>query len=108
MCHDEPRDSAKGVKHDQGNITLNSGAAVKQEDSLPYLLGPSIDEQQLDQQALQDTGADLTTRAAVPDSQTDSPQFLPPQSSDPIAQDQGRIFGDKEQQCERTPSPSIL
>lgn len=97
------------MKHDEANTALNGGAAVKQEDSLPYLLGPSIDQQQqLDQQALQDTGANVITRAAIPDSQTDNPQFLPPQSSNSIAQDQGQVYGDKGQQCEKAPSPSTL
>ncbi|CAF9927757.1 hypothetical protein IMSHALPRED_007301 [Imshaugia aleurites] len=86
------------MKHDQANATSNSGAAVKQENSLPYLLGPSVDQQQLDQQALQDAGADVTTRIAGPDSRTDNPQFVP-QSLDPIAQGPGQIFGgDKNQQ----------
>ena len=89
------------MKHDQANATSNSGAAVKQENSLPYLLGPSVDQQQLDQQALQDAGADVTTRIAGPDSRTDNPQFVP-QSLDPIAQGPGQIFGgDKNQQCEK-------
>ena len=92
------------MKHDQGNTALNGGTAVKQEDSLPYLLGPSIDQQQLDQQALQDTGANVNTRAAIPDSQADIPQFLPPQSSNSIAQDQGQVYGDKDQQCENSKS----
>ena len=94
------------MKHDQANTKLNGGDAVKQEESLPYLLGPSIGQQQLDQQAPQDTGADVT--AAVPDSQTDNSQFLPAQFSNPIAQDQGQVFGDKDQQCERFPNPFIL
>ena len=94
------------MKHDQVDATLNGGAAVKQEESLPYLLGPSSGQQQLDQQAPQDTIADVT--AAVPDSQTDNSQFLPPQLSNPIAQDQGQVFGDKDQQCERIPSPFML
>ena len=107
MCHDEPRDSAKGTKHDQINTTLNSGAAVKQEDSLPYLLGPSTDQQQLDEQAFQDAGADVSTRTAAADSQSDNSQFLP-QPSNPIAQGQGQVFGEKHQQCEKIPGPCIL
>ena len=96
------------MKQDEANTAVNGGAAVKNEDYLPYLLGPSIDQQQLDQQALQDTGANVTTRAEIPDSQTDNLQFLPPQSSNPIAQDHGQVYGDKDQQCEKASSPSIL
>lgn len=88
------------MKHDQPNTTSNSGASVKQEDSLPYILGPSIDQQQLDQQALQEVGANATTSTAGPESQTDNLQFMP-QSSNPIAQGQGQVFGDKDQQCEK-------
>ena len=98
MCHDEPRDSAKGMKQDQANTASNSAATVKQEDPLPYMLGPSIDQQQLDRQALQDAGADLTTGTAAPDSQTERAQFQP-QTSNSVPQ--GQVFGDKNQQCEK-------
>ncbi|KAF6237884.1 hypothetical protein HO173_004085 [Letharia columbiana] len=97
LCHDEQRDSGKGMKNDQANTTSNSGAAVKQENSLPYMLSPSVDQQQLGHQALHDSGANVITRTAAPDSQADNPQFLP-QSSDPISQGQGQVFGDKNQQ----------
>lgn len=100
LCHDEPRDPAKGMKHDQANTPSTSGAAVKQEDSLPHMLGPSIDQQQLDQQALQDTGGNPIRRIAAPDSQTDNPQFLH-QTTNPTAQGQGQAFGYKNQQCEK-------
>lgn len=88
------------MKHDETNTISNSGAAVKQEDSLPYMLGSSIDQQEINQQALQDAGADVMTRAVVPDSQTENPQFLP-QSSNPLAQGQGQVFDDKSQQCKK-------
>lgn len=88
------------MKNDQANTTSNSGAAVKQENSLPYMLSPSVDQQQLGHQALHDSGANVITRTAAPDSQADNPQFLP-QSSDPISQGQGQVFGDKNQQCEK-------
>ena len=100
LCHDEPRDAAKGVKQDQASNASISGGAVKQEDSLPYMLGSSLDEQQLDQQALQDAGGNTTTGTSAPDSQIDSLQFQP-QSSNPITQGQGQVFGDKNQQCEK-------
>ena len=87
------------MKLDKANTTSNSGAAVKQEDSLSYMLGPSIDQQQLNQQALQAGGANVTTRIAAPESQTVNPPFLP-QSSNPI-QSQGQIPGDKNQQCKK-------
>ena len=92
------------MKHDQANTTSNSGASVKQEDSLPYILGPSIDQQQLDQQALQDLSAKVATSTAAPESQTDNPHFSP-QSSNPIAQGQAQVFGDKDQQCEKHAKP---
>lgn len=88
------------MKQDQVNTTSNSGAAVKEEGSLPYMLGPCIDQQQLDQQALQDAGTNVTTRTAAPDTQTNDPQFLP-QPSNPIAQGQDQVLGDKNQQCEK-------
>lgn len=97
LCHDEPRDSVKGIKHDQTNSTSNSGAAVKLEDSLQYLLSPSIDQQQLDEQVLQNAGADVSTRTATADSQTENSHFLP-QSSNLTAQGQGQVFGEKNQQ----------
>lgn len=100
LCHDEPRDSVKGIKHDQTNSTSNSGAAVKLEDSLQYLLSPSIDQQQLDEQVLQNAGADVSTRTATADSQTENSHFLP-QSSNLTAQGQGQVFGEKNQQCEK-------
>ena len=100
LCHDEPRDPAKGVKQDQASILSISGGALKQEDSLPYMLGPSLDEQQLDQQALQDAGGNITTGTSVPDSQIDGLQFQP-QSSNPIPQSQGQVLGDKNQQCKK-------
>ena len=88
------------MKQDQVNTGSKSGAAGKQEDSLPYMLGPSLDQQQLDQQALQDAGASMNTGIAVSGSQTDKPEFQP-QSSNPIAQGQAQIFGGKNQQCEK-------
>ena len=88
------------MKHDQSNTTSDSGAAVKQEDSLPYMLGPSIGQQQLDQRVLQDAGVNITTSTATSDSQTDNLQFLP-QSLNPTAQGQGQVSGDKNQQCEK-------
>ena len=98
LCHDEPRDSTKGMKRDQVNTTPTSGAAVKQEDSLPYTLVPAINQQQLDQQTMEDTSANVTTGAAAQDNQTDNPEFLP-RTEDHLAQ--GQIFGDKNQQCEK-------
>ena len=86
------------MKQDQANTASNSAATVKQEDPLPYMLGPSIDQQQLDRQALQDAGADLTIGTAAPDSQTECAQFQP-QSSNSVPQ--GQVFGDKNQQCEK-------
>lgn len=100
LCHDEPRESAKGTKQDQINTTSDRGAAVKQEDSLLLMLGPSLDQQQLDQRALQDAGVNITTTTVAPDSQTSNPRFLP-QSSNPIAQGQGQGFGEGNQQCEK-------
>ena len=100
LCHDEPRDSAKGLKQDQAVNASSSGAAVKREDSLPYLLGPPIDQQQLDQQALQDAAANIATGTAAPDGQAENLQFQP-QSSNHITQNQGQAFGEKNQQCEK-------
>ena len=100
LCHDEPRDAARGVKQDQASIASGSGAALKQEDSLSYTLGSSLDEQQLDQQALQNAGGNTTTGTSASDSQIDSLQFQP-QSSNPILQGQGPVLGDKNQQCEK-------
>ena len=100
LCHDEPRDGAKGVKQGQASTASVSGGALKQEDSLPYMLGSSLDEQQLDQQALQDAGGNITTGTSAPDSQIDSLQFQP-QSSNPIPQGQSQVFGNKNQQCEK-------
>lgn len=85
------------MKHDQSNTTSDSGTAVKREDSLPYTLGPSIGQQQLDQRSLQDAGVNITTSTAAPDSQTNEPQFLP-QPPNSTAQGQGEVFGDKNQQ----------
>ena len=98
LCHDEPRDSTKAIKRDQVDAPPSSGAAVKQEDSLPYTLGPAIDQQQLDQQSLEDNSANVTTGAAAQDNQTDDPEFLP-RTPDNLAQ--GQSFGDKNQQCEK-------
>lgn len=64
------------------------------------MLGPPIDQQQLDQRALQDAGLNDTTTTVAPDSQTSNPHFLP-QSSNPIVQGQGQGFGEKNQQCEK-------
>ena len=91
LCHDEPRDAAKGAKQDQPSTASISGGALKQEDSLPYILGSSLDEQQLAQPALQDPGGKMATGAAASDSQIDSLQFQP----------QSQVFGDKNQQCEQ-------
>ena len=91
------------MKQDQVKAAPNSGAAVKEEDSLSYMLGSSLDQQQTDQQALQDAGVDMTSGAAATDSQTDNLQFHP-RSSNPIAQGQGQAYGDKKQQCEKLPS----
>lgn len=88
------------MKHDQSNTTSDSGTAVKREDSLPYTLGPSIGQQQLDQRSLQDAGVNITTSTAAPDSQTNEPQFLP-QPPNSTAQGQGEVFGDKNQQREK-------
>ena len=90
------------MKRDQVNATPTSGAAVKQEDSLPYTRGPAIDQQQLDQQSLEDTNEDnsanVTTGAAAQNNQTDNPESLP-RTTDHLAQ--GQDFGDKNQQCEK-------
>ena len=100
LCHDEPRDAAKGMKQDQASTVSISGGALKQEDSLPYILGSSLDEQQLDQQALQDAGENITTRTSAPNRQIDSLLFQP-QSSNPVQQGQSQVFGDKNQHCEK-------
>ena len=98
LCHDEPRDSTKGIKRDQVNATPTGGAAVKQEDSLSYTRGPAIDQQQLDQQSLEDNSANVATGAAAQNNQTDNPEPLP-RTTDHLAQ--GQDFGDKNQQCEK-------
>ena len=100
LCHDEPRDAARGVKQDQATTASISGSALKQENSLPYTLSSSLDEQQLDQQALQDAGGNVTTGTSAPDGQIDSQQFQP-QSSNSTPQGQGQVLGDKNQQCEK-------
>ena len=64
------------------------------------MLGPSIDQQQLDQQALHDAAPNITTVIAAPDSQAEPLQFQP-QSSNPTAHGNGQVFGDKNQQCEK-------
>ena len=98
LCHDEPRDSTKGMKRDQVSATPTSGAAVKQEDSLPYTRGPAIDQQQLDQQSLEDNSANVITGGAAQNNQADNPESLP-RTTDHLAQ--GQDFGDKTQQCEK-------
>ena len=95
------------MKHDHANSASGSGAAVKQEEPLPYMLGPSIDQQQLDPQVLQDAGANIITGTAGSDIQTDNPQFQP-QLSNPIVQGQSQVFGDKNQQCEKRTKSSCL
>ena len=106
LCHDEPRDSTKGVKQEQASTASISAGALKQEDSLPYMLGSSLEDHQLDQQALQDAGGNITTGTSAPDNQIDSLQFQP-QSSNPIPQGQSQVLGDKNQQCEK-PIKSFL
>ena len=84
----------------QANTVSNSGAAIKQEDSLPYMLGPSIDQQQLDQHVPQDVDANISTDTTVPDIQADSSRFQS-QLSNPTAPGQGQVFGDKNSRCEK-------
>jgi len=86
LCHDEPRESTRGPKHSQEE----SGATVKQEDSLPYMLGPSIDQQQAGEHMLQEARTTLGSRSS--NSQTIPAQILQ-QSPDP--------FANNDQQCER-------
>ena len=88
------------MKHDQANTVSNSGAAIKQEDSMPYMLGPSIDQQQLGQHVLQDVGANISTDTAEPDLQVDNSRFQP-HLSNPTASGQGQVFGDKNSRCEK-------
>ena len=107
LCHDEPRDSVKGIKHDQVNTVSNSGAAIKQEDSLPYMLGPSIDQQQLDQHVLQDIDTNIGTDTVAPDIHSDNSRFQP-QLSNPAASGQGQALGDKNSRCKRHTKHSVI
>ena len=88
------------MKHDQAHTASNSGAVAKQEESQPYMLGPSIEQQQLNQQALKDAGENATTGTAASQSQIDSSLFQP-QLSNGIIQRQGQVSGDRNQQCEK-------
>lgn len=101
LCHDEPREPTKVAKHGlNGN-----GDTVKQEDPLPYMLGPSIDQQQADEQMLQGAGVTLSSRTSGSQS---SPGQLLRQSSNSMTQSQAFAnsassanSANSSQQCER-------
>ncbi len=74
---------------------------MKEEENLPYMLAPAIEQPQVDQQLLQENGTRLAQGAAAPATPMDPSQFLP-QASASVAQ--GQVFGDKTQQCEMNAS----
>lgn len=86
LCHDE---LLKGAKNDLPGERVK----VKQEESLPYLLGPAVDQQQADKRILQD----VRSRSAS-EAQTSPGQGIPPLSN-PMTQSQ--VFANSTQQCER-------
>ena len=98
LCHDEPRE--KGTKNEPSD---RAGKSVKEEENLPYMLAPAIEQPQVDQQLLQENGTRLAQEAAASAAPMDPSQFLP-QASASVAQ--GQAFGDKTQQCEMNASLS--
>ena len=80
-----------------------AGKSVKEEENLPYILAPAIEQPQVDQQLLQENGTRLAQEAAASAAPMDPSQFLP-QASASMAQ--GQAFGDKTQQCEMNASLS--
>lgn len=90
LCHDEPRE--KGAKSEPPD---KAGKSVKEEENLPYMLAPAIEQPQVDQQLLQENGARLAQGAAASATPMDPSQFLP---QAPASVAQGQVFGDKTQQ----------
>lgn len=74
---------------------------MKEEENLPYMLAPAIEQPQVDQQLLQENGARLAQGAAASATPMDPSQFLP---QAPASVAQGQVFGDKTQQCEMNAS----
>lgn len=81
MCHDEPREPAKGGKQQKPE----NPAVVKQEAS-PYIVGPAINQQPSDPQLLHD--GTTTLGSEIADEQMDTGRD-PPQLLNPI---QGQTF----------------
>ena len=79
------------------NAATDNEAAVKEEETLPYMLAPAIDRNQVGQQILQQNGSVLAQGPASSNPAMNPTQFLP-QASNSMSQGQG--FGDKSQQCE--------
>lgn len=86
----------RSSKSEQSNSTSDNGTTVKEEESLPYMLAPSIGQQHGDQQILQEAGAPMAQLPATSNTQMSSVPFMP---QTPNAVTQGLTFGDKNQQC---------
>lgn len=56
LCHDEPREPVRRPKDEHDTAVGEDEAALKQEETPPDGMPPSIDQQQADQLLLQDTG----------------------------------------------------
>jgi len=97
LCHDEPRESARSSKSEQSNTASDNEIAVKEEESLAYMLGPSVGQQQADQQMLPDPPTSLAGASGIPGTQMSPAQFISASSN---SMTQGMTFGDKNQQCE--------
>ncbi|KAL2049979.1 hypothetical protein ABVK25_009706 [Lepraria finkii] len=95
LCHDEPRESTRGSKSEQANPTSDNGTSVKEEESLPYMLAPAIDQRQMGQQMLQEDGNGMSEVTAASNPPMNPTQFLP-QASSSMAQ--GQVYEDKSQQ----------
>ncbi len=91
MCHDEPRESSKGAKHEPPEI----GSGAKQEEPLPYMLGPSLDQRQADQQLKE---VDPTLASGTVREEANPAQLLQ-QCSNPTSQ--GQVFANNNPQCKR-------
>ena len=98
LCHDEPRESMRGVKYDTPDAVTDKEQSVKQEEPLSCPLPSSMDQQQAGQQSLQVNERNSVPNESATPCRTGTSRF-PRHSTNSIAQGSGEI-GEKSQQCE--------
>ncbi len=88
LCHDEPRDSMRAQKAENGYGNRHTEGQIKQEMMQPNALGPSLDAQQDKQRFIQTVEGQISSGPDLPS--TFITRQLPPASS---YEAQGGVYG---------------